>query len=78
MCMVDMPPGTSQERTEEVTNQLDQALLQIKGVQYTMKILGFSFIADQGPTYAAFIIKLKLQVKICTVCNNIKHFPIKR
>ena len=59
MCMVDMPPGTSQERTEEVTNQLDQALLQIKGVQYTMKILGYSFIAGQGPTYAAFIIKLK-------------------
>ena len=59
MAMVDMPPGTSQERTARVTDQLDAALLQIPGVQYTMKILGYSFIAGQGPTYAAFIIKLK-------------------
>ena len=57
--MVDMPPGTSQERTAEVCNRLDSALLKIPGVKYTQKILGYSFIAGQGPTYAAFIIKLK-------------------
>ena len=56
--MVDMPPGTSQERTSEVCDKLDAALLKIPGVKYTMKILGYSFIAGQGPTYAAFIIKL--------------------
>ena len=57
--MVDMPPGTSQERTAEVCDQLDAQLLKIPGVKYTQKILGYSFIAGQGPTYAAFIIKLK-------------------
>ncbi len=57
--MVDMPPGTSQERTAEVCDRVDAGLLKINGVKYTMKILGYSFIAGQGPTYAAFIIKLK-------------------
>ena len=57
--MVDMPPGTSQERTAEVCDRLDAALLKLPAVQYTQKILGYSFIAGQGPTYAAFIIKLK-------------------
>lgn len=56
--LVDMPPGTSQERTEKVCEQLDAGLLNIKGVKYTMKILGYSFIAGQGPTYASFILKL--------------------
>lgn len=57
--LVDMPPGTTQERTEVVCEQLDKALLQIPGIKYTQKILGYSFIAGQGPTYASFIIKLK-------------------
>ena len=56
--MVDMPPGTSQERTAEVCDKLDAGLLKIPGVRYTQKILGYSFIAGQGPTYAAFIVKL--------------------
>ncbi len=57
--MVDMPPGSSQERTAEVCDKLDQGLLKIPGIKYTQKILGYSFIAGQGPTYAAFIIKLE-------------------
>lgn len=57
--MVDMPPGTTQERTDAVCQQLDQALLKIPGIKYTQKILGYSFIAGQGSTYATFIIKLK-------------------
>ena len=57
--MVDMPPGTSQERTAEVCDRLDAAVLKIPGVKYTQKILGYSFIAGQGATYATFIIKLK-------------------
>lgn len=57
--MVDMPPGTSQERTDEVCTRLDKAIRQIEAVQYTQKILGYSFIAGQGPTYAAFIVRLK-------------------
>ena len=59
LAMVDMPPGTSQERTADVCERLDEKLLKIPGVQYTQKILGYSFIAGQGATYGTFIIKLK-------------------
>ena len=57
--MVDMPPGTSQERTEETLNQVDAAIAQIPGVQYRQKICGYSFLAGQGATYGTFIVKLK-------------------
>jgi multidrug efflux pump subunit AcrB len=57
--MVDMPPGTSQERTMAVMDQVDHALLQIPGIKYTLKIQGYSFLAGQGSTYGTFIIKLK-------------------
>ncbi len=57
--MVDMPAGTSQERTAEVLMQLDELAAQIPGVKTRMMINGYSFLAGQGPTYGAFIIKLK-------------------
>ncbi|MBD5214140.1 MAG: MMPL family transporter [Bacteroidales bacterium] len=56
--MIDMPPGTSQERTDEELTKLGAAIQQIPGVKYTQKILGYSFIAGQGATYGTFIIKL--------------------
>ena len=58
-CMIDMPPGTSQERTEEVLDQLDQILAQVPEIQYRQKIAGYSFLAGQGATYGTFILKLK-------------------
>ncbi|MCM1076101.1 MAG: efflux RND transporter permease subunit [Bacteroides sp.] len=58
-CMVDMPPGTSQERTEEVLDQLDGILAQVPEIQYRQKIAGYSFMAGQGATYGTFILKLK-------------------
>ncbi|MCM1336601.1 MAG: efflux RND transporter permease subunit [Candidatus Amulumruptor caecigallinarius] len=57
--MVDMPPGTSQERTIETLDQVDAALAQIPGIQARQKIAGYSFIAGQGATYGAFLVKLK-------------------
>ncbi len=57
--LVDMPPGTSQERTAEVLEQVDTIVQKIPGVAYSNKILGYSFLAGQGPTYGTFIIKLK-------------------
>ncbi|MDE6383100.1 MAG: efflux RND transporter permease subunit [Paramuribaculum sp.] len=57
--MVDMPPGTSQERTGEVLKQVDSILGSIPAVQSRTMINGYSFIAGQGPTYGTFIIKLK-------------------
>ncbi|MDE7472100.1 MAG: efflux RND transporter permease subunit [Muribaculaceae bacterium] len=56
--MIDMPPGTSQERTNEVANEVGAKIEKIPGVKYAQKILGYSFIAGEGATYATFIVKL--------------------
>jgi len=57
--MVDMPPGTSQERTKETMDKVDAILANIPAIEYRNTILGYSFIAGQGPTYGAFIVRLK-------------------
>ena len=57
--MVDMPPGTSQERTEEVMEQVNDVLMGIPAVEYAQKITGYSFIAGAGPTYGTYIVRLK-------------------
>ena len=58
-CMVDMPPGTSQERTDQVLDQVDAIIATIPEVEYRQKISGYSFMAGQGATYGTFILKLK-------------------
>ncbi len=58
-CMLDMPPGTSQERTDEVLDKIDGLLAQIPEIEYRQKISGYSFMAGQGATYGTFILKLK-------------------
>ncbi len=57
--MVDMPAGSSQERTAEVLAKIDSLTATIPAVKTREAINGYSFIAGQGPTYGAFIIKLK-------------------
>ena len=57
--VVDMPPATSQERTEEVLKEVDQILAQVPAIQTRVMVNGYSFVAGQGATYGAFIIKLK-------------------
>ena len=57
--MVDMPPGTSQERTQQTMEQVDQLLAQIPAVQYRQSITGYSFLAGEGPAYGTYIVKLK-------------------
>lgn len=57
--MIDMPPGTSQERTQEVMEQVDGILASIPAVEYRQMIDGYSFIAGAGPTYGTFIVKMK-------------------
>ncbi len=56
--MVNMPPGTSQERTGEVLDQLDKIMENIPGISVRQMIDGYSFIAGQGATYGTFIVKL--------------------
>lgn len=57
--MVDMPAGTSQERTAAVLDQIDSLAATIPAIQEREAINGYSFIAGQGPTYGAFIMKLR-------------------
>ncbi len=57
--MVDMPAGTSQERTTEVIRELEQIVTSIPAVQLCESINGYSFLAGQGATYGTLLIKLK-------------------
>jgi len=57
--MVNLPPGSSQERTGEVLHQVDSLIRTIPAVSGSQMINGYSFIAGQGATYGTFIIKLK-------------------
>ena len=57
--MVDMPAGTSQERTQETLHLIDSLAGTIPAIESREMINGYSFIAGQGPTYGAFIMKLK-------------------
>ena len=58
MVTVDLQPGTSQERTEEVMMQIDQILGSHPAMQSRTQIIGFSFLGGQGNTYGSFICKL--------------------
>ncbi len=58
-CMVDMPPGTSQERTGEVLQKVDSIMSTIPAIRSRTMIDGYSFLAGQGATYGTFIVKLQ-------------------
>ncbi|MBD5186163.1 MAG: MMPL family transporter [Bacteroidales bacterium] len=57
--MVSMPPGTSQERTSETLEKVDQVLAKVPAIKYRTMVDGYSFLAGQGATYGTFIVKLK-------------------
>ena len=57
--MVDMPAGTSQERTTEVLDSLENIVMANPAVNICQTINGYSFIAGQGATYGTLLIKLK-------------------
>ncbi len=57
--MVDMPPGTSQERTGVVLHQVDSIMSTIPAIDTRTMINGYSFLAGQGATYGTFIVKLR-------------------
>ena len=57
--MVDMPPGTSQERTTEVLNKLEKIVMAEPAVKMVQTINGYSFMAGQGSTYGTLLIRLK-------------------
>ncbi len=57
--MVDMPPGTSQERTGVTLHKVDSILGTVPAIESRTMIDGYSFVAGQGATYGTFIVKLK-------------------
>ena len=57
--MIDMPAGTSKERTQEVIDQMEKLVLEEPSVRLCESITGYSFMAGAGPTYGSMIIKLK-------------------
>ena len=59
MGAVTLPPGTSQERAQEILNRVDSLVASDPAVQSRTIISGFSFIGGQGPSYGSVIIKLK-------------------
>lgn len=59
MASVDLPPGTSQDRTEEVMMQLDSLIAANPAVESRTVISGFSFLGGQGASYGSVIVKLK-------------------
>ena len=59
MAVVDLPTGTSQDRTEQVLMQIDSLLASEPAIESRTMISGYSFMAGQGPGYGSFICKLK-------------------
>ena len=59
MGAVTLPPGTSQDHSEEILARVDSLIASDPAVASRTLISGFSFIGGQGPSYGSFIIKLK-------------------
>ncbi len=60
MGAVTLPPGTSQERAQEILNRIDSLIGAEPAVKSRTVISGFSFIGSgQGSSYGSIIIKLK-------------------
>ena len=57
--VVDMAPGTAQERTEAVMEQGDSLVAANPAVKSRTQVTGYSFLAGQGNSYGTLIIKLK-------------------
>lgn len=56
--VVDMAPGTAQERTEAALNSIDSIIAANPSVRTRTQVTGYSFIAGQGNSYGTFIVKL--------------------
>ena len=56
---VSANPGTSQERTKKIVDEVDKMLANNPAILHRNAILGYNFIAGQGSDQATFIIKLK-------------------
>ena len=70
MGAVTLPPGTSQERAQEILNRVDSLVAADPAVQSRTVISGYSFLGGQGPSYGSLIIKLKNWEERSTMQNS--------
>lgn len=56
---VVMPPGTSQDRTEKMLEEIDKFVAASPAVETRSYVSGFSIIGGQGSSYGSFFIRLK-------------------
>lgn len=59
MAAINMPPGTTLERTLAVMNTIDSIAGKIPAIRTRTAITGYSFMGGQGPSYGSFIINLR-------------------
>lgn len=59
MASISLPPGSSQDRANEVMAQVDSLVAAEPSVSSRTLVSGYGFIGGQGPGYGSFIIKLK-------------------
>lgn len=59
MGTVDLPEGTSQDRTEKVLAKIDSLISAVPAIQSHTQISGYSFLGGQGSNSGSFVCKLK-------------------
>lgn len=58
MGMVTLPPGSSLERTSEITTQVTKIAKEIPHVQSVANINGINFMSGMGSSYSSLVIKM--------------------
>lgn len=56
---ISLPPGSSQEETEEVTKEVQAAVQDIPEVQNIMRVVGRSILSGTGSNYGMVVVRLK-------------------
>ena len=56
---VSLPPGTSQQKSQQLSDHIDRMLASNPAIEARSQIVGYNFIAGQGSDQATFIIRLK-------------------
>lgn len=59
MCMINLPPGSSTERSDSLSTEIASMIENMDEVDYTLRLSGMSLMNGVGSSYASIIIKLK-------------------
>jgi len=59
MSDISLPPGTSQERTDEIITRIDSIVRTVPEVRLTLKVVGRAMISGSGSSYGMVIARLK-------------------